>query len=163
MVKKFLQTDPGETISVNLEENGIFSLKDIIKYMSPALFVIPGGSEMEKLEKSLNFLKANEISNEEISVLFRLPNETGEKFNNFVREEKLNSVISEKTKAVFISSKVPKTILDKKIKFNCVVNFNFYNIHYSIKNLLNWHHNVINVLDNNKTRTLDFGILQNNY
>ena len=76
-------------------------------------------SEIEKLEKSLDFLKANEITNEEISVLFRLPTETGEKFNNFVREEKLNSSISEKTKAVFISSKVPKTILDKKIKFNC--------------------------------------------
>jgi hypothetical protein len=163
VVKKFLQTDPGENMSINLEENGIFSLNDIVKYMSPTLFVIPGGSEMEKLEKSLEFLKANEISNEEISVLFRLPNETGEKFNNFVREEKLNSVISEKTKVVFISSKVPKTILDKKIKFNCVVNFNFYNIHYSIKNLLNWRHNVINVLDNNKTRTLDFGLLQNNY
>jgi len=163
VVKKFLQTDPGENMSINLEENGIFSLKDIVKFMGPALFVIPGGSEIEKLEKSLDFLKVNEISNEEISVLFRLPNETGEKFNNFVREEKLNSSISEKTKAVFISSKVPKTILDKKIKFNCVVNFNFYNIHYSIKNLLNWHHNVINVLDNNKTRTLDFGLLQNNY
>jgi hypothetical protein len=159
VVKKFLQTDPGETMSINLEENGIFSLKDIIKYMSPALFVIPGGSEIEKLEKSLDFLKTINISNEEISVLFRLPNETGEKFNNFVREEKLNSSISEKTKAVFISSKVPKTILDKKIKFNCVVNFNFYNIHYSIKNLLNWHHNVIHILDNNKTRTLDFGIV----
>ena len=159
VVKKFLQTDPGETMSINLEENGIFSLKDIIKYMSPALFVIPGGSEIEKLEKSLDFLKTINISNEEISVLFRLPNETGEKFNNFVREEKLNSSISEKTKAVFISSKVPKTILDQKIKFNCVVNFNFYNIHYSIKNLLNWHHNVIHILDNNETRTLDFGIV----
>jgi hypothetical protein len=158
-VRKFLQTDPGETISINSEENGIFPLNDIVKYMSPTLFVIPGGSEMEKLEKSLNFLKANDITNEEISVLFRLPSETGEKFNNFVREEKLNSSISEKTKAVFISSKVPKTILDKKIKFNCVVNFNFYNIHYSIKNLLNWHHNVIHMLDNNKTRTLDFGIM----
>jgi hypothetical protein len=162
-IKKFLQTDPGETFSINSEEHGIFSLKDIVKYMSPVLFVIPGGNEMEKLEKSLNFLKDCEISNEEISVLFRLPNETGEKFNNFIREEKLNSSISDKTKAVFISSKVPKTILDKKIKFNCVVNFNFYNIHYSIKNLLNWHHNVIHILDNNKQRTLDFGLLQNNY
>ena len=158
-VKRFLQTDPGEVISVNLEETSIFSLKDIVKYMSPTLFVIPGGSEIEKLEKSLDFLKANEITNEEISVLFRLPTETGEKFNNFVREEKLNSSISEKTKAVFISSKVPKTILDKKIKFNCVVNFNFYNIHYSIKNLLSWHHNVIHMLENNKTRTLDLGIM----
>ena len=51
------------------------------------------------------------------NILSRI-SETGEKFNNFVREEKLNSVISEKTKAVFISSKVPKTILDKRIKFD---------------------------------------------
>jgi len=159
LVKKFLQTDPKGEFSINLEKNTIFSIKDIVKYLSPVLFVIPGGTELEKIEQSLDFLKTLGISNEEISVLFRLPTETGGKFNNFIRENNLNSPVNENTKVVFISSKVPKTLIEKKIKFNLVVNFNFYNIHYSIKNLLKWHHNVIHMIEKKQQRTLDFGNL----
>ena len=42
---------------------------------------------------SVNFLKNIGIENEEISVLFRLPKETGEKFNSFVKLNKLNNPI----------------------------------------------------------------------
>ena len=156
LVKKFLQTDPKGEFSINLEKNTIFSIKDIVKYLSPVLFVIPGGTELEKIEQSLDFLKTLGISNEEISVLFRLPTETGGKFNNFIRENNLNSPVTENTKVVFISSKVPKTLIEKKIKFNLVVNFNFYNIHYSIKNLLKWHHNVIHMMEKKQQRTFNF-------
>lgn len=155
-VRKFLQTDPRGEFSINLEKNTIYSIKDIVKYLSPVLFVIPGGTELEKMEQSLDFLKTIGISNEEVSVLFRLPNETGGKFNNFIRENNLNSPVTENSKAVFISSKVPKTIIEKKIKFNAVVNFNFYNIHYSIKNLLKWHHNIIHMIEKKQQRTLNF-------
>jgi hypothetical protein len=117
-VKKFLQTDPRGEFSINLEKNTIYSIKDIVKHLSPVLFLIPGGTELEKIEQSLDFLKTIGISNEEVSVLFRLPNETGGKFNEFIRENNLNSPVTENSKAVFISSKVPKTIIEKKIKFN---------------------------------------------
>lgn len=156
LVKQFLQTDPKGEFSINLEKIAIYSISDIVKYMSPVLFVIPGGTEMETLEQSLNLLKAVGISNKEITVLFRLPTETGAKFNNFIKEQNLNSPIDENIKAVFISSKVPKTIIEKKIKFNLVVNFNFYNIHYSIKNLLKRHHNVIHMMEKTKQRNFNF-------
>jgi hypothetical protein len=158
-VKKFLQTDPKGEFSINLEKTTIYSIRDIIKYLSPVLFVIPGGTELEKLKESLDFLKTVGISNNEMSVLFRLPTETGGNFNDFIRENNLNSPITENTKAVFISSKVPKTLIEKKIKFNSVVNFNFYNIHYSIKNLLRWHHNVIHMMEKKQQRTFNFGDL----
>ena len=156
VVKNFLLADPGETILLNLEESDVFRVTEIIKHMMPVMIVIPGGSELEKMKKSLELLKEIGIANNEISVLFRLPSETGIEFNNFVRDQKLNSSISDHTKAVIISNKIPKTILDKQIKFNCVVNFNFYNIHYSLKNLLEWHHNVINVVDDHKSRIFNF-------
>lgn len=155
-VKKFLQTDPRGEFSINLEKNTIYSIKDIVKHLSPVLFLIPGGTELENLETVLDFLKTIGISNEEVSVLFRLPNETGGKFNEFIRENNLNSPVTENSKAVFISSKVPKTIIEKKIKFNAIVNFNFYNIHYSIKNLLKWHHNVIHMMEKKQQRTFNF-------
>jgi hypothetical protein len=159
LIKKFLETDPKGEFSINLEKTTISSITDIVKYLSPVLFVIPGGTELEKMEQSLDFLKTLGLSNEQVSVLFRLPTETGGKFNNFIRENNLNSPITENTKAVFISSKVPKTLIEKKIKFNSVVNFNFYNIHYSIKNLLKWHHNVIHMMEKKQQRTFNFGDL----
>jgi hypothetical protein len=155
-VKRFLQTDPKAEFSINLEKTTIYAIKDIIRHLLPVLIVIPGGTELEKVEQSVEFLKTIGISNEEMSVLFRLPSETGGKFNNFIREHNLNSPINETTKAVFISSKVPKTIIEKKVKFNSVVSFNFYNIHYSIKNLLKWNHNVIHMMEKKQQRTFNF-------
>jgi hypothetical protein len=158
-VRTFLQTDPKAEFSINLEKITIYSIKDIVKHLLPVLIVIPGGTELEKVEQSIEFLKTIGITSKEISVLFRLPSETGGKFNNFIRENNLNSPVTENTKVVFISSKVPKTLIEKKIKFNLVVNFNFYNIHYSIKNLLKWHHNVIHMMEKKQQRTLNFGDL----
>jgi len=143
ITKKFLQTDPMETETIELEEDSLCLLNDILINMTPTLFVIPGGSELEKLETSLAFLTSNNVANENISVMFRLPKETGEKFNEFVKDNKLNSPIHADTKAVFVSGKIPKPIIEKNIHFNSVINFNFYNIHHSIKNLVLWHNNVI--------------------
>jgi len=143
ITKKFLQTDPMETETIELEEDSLCLLNDILINMTPTLFVIPGGSELEKLETSLAFLTSNNVANENISVMFRLPKETGEKFNQFVKDNKLNSPIHADTKAVFVSGKIPKPIIEKNIHFNSVINFNFYNIHHSIKNLVLWHNNVI--------------------
>jgi hypothetical protein len=159
VTRQFLSIAPNEEFSINVEDTAISSLSDIVNYLSPTLFVIPGGTELEKLEKCITFLNDNGITNDEISVLFRLPKETGEKFNNFVKDENLNSPITEKTKAVFISSKVPKTILESRIKFNLIVNFNFYSIHYSIKNLLKWHHNVITIVEQKQQKAFNFGKL----
>jgi hypothetical protein len=156
VTKQFLQVTPDEEFSINLENTTIFSLKEIVQYMSPILFVIPGGTEIEKLEMCYEFLKTLNIDNEEISVLFRLPKDTGEKFNNFVKEQKLNSPIGEKTKAVFISNKVPKPIIESGIHFNAIVNFNFFNIHYSIKNLLKWRSNVIQMTEKKQQKEINF-------
>jgi hypothetical protein len=155
----FLNENPGSNFTVNLEENSIFSISDVIKNLMPCLFIIPGGIEMEKLETSINFLKSLNVTSEEMSVMFRLPKETGEKFNIFVRDEKLNNPITEKTRVVFISSKLPKTVIESKIKFNCVVNFSLHSVHYTIRDFVKNHHNVIHILDKKPQRSLNFAFL----
>lgn len=159
VIKKFLDSSPDEFFEFLLEENSIFDLKDIVQYLTPCAFVIPGGSELEKMESSLELLHAIGVTPSEISVLFRLPKETGNEFNSMIREKGLNNPVSKSTKAVFISSKVPKTIVDPEIKFNSVVNFNFYSVHYTIREFLKNHHNVINILDKKQQRNINFGIM----
>jgi hypothetical protein len=155
----FLNENPGVNFTVNLEESTIYDISCIVKNLSPCMFIIPGGLEMEKITKSFEFLKSLDITPEEMSVMFRLPKETGEKFNKFIRDEQLNNPITEKTRVVFISGKVPKTVIESKIKFNCVVNFSLHSVHYTIREFVKNHHNVIHILDKKPQRNFNFAIL----
>lgn len=159
LIEKFLNTSPDEKFDIYLENNNIFEIVEIVKYLSPCLFIIPGGNEIEKIQFCLDALKKIGINEENTSVLFRLPKETGENFNNFVKNQKLNNPISEKIKAVFISSKIPKTIVEPEISFNSVVNFNFYNVHYTIREFVKNHHNVLQISESKPQRSLNFAFV----
>jgi len=152
IVKNFIKSDPSTNFSINLEENSILELKHIVQNLLPCIVTVPGGNELNKMQQALALLKDIGIENHEISVLFRLPSDTGGDFNKFVKEEKLNSPISKNTKAVILSGKLPKTIFDSELKFNTVLNFNFYNVHYTLANFMKNRHNVINVLADKKQR-----------
>lgn len=154
LTKQFIKTDPSETFSINLEENSILDLKTILENLSPCIVMVPGGNELSKLESAMTLIKDTDIKNSEISVLFRLPKETGSDFNQYVRDNNLNSPISDTTKVIFLSGKIPKTLIESKIKINCIINYNFYNIHYTLANFLKNHHNVINVIANKKQKKI---------
>lgn len=143
VTRTFLQTDPGEKVHVDNEIHQISDLTNIIKYMSPCMVVIPGGSEHENLIMSYEFLKGIGIENHEMSVMFRLPSDTHESFNNFVKINNLNSPIAEQTKIVFVSSKLPKPVLKSKIKFHCLINLGFSNVHYTMKDFVGNHENLV--------------------
>lgn len=159
VVINFLNENPGTNFAINLEDNQFTDLTDIIHYLGPCLFIIPGGSELERTQRSLEFLNSAGVQSEEISVLFRLPNETGGEFNTFVKDKNLNNPITEKTKIVFVSGKIPKTIVDADIKFNCIVNFSIHSVHYTIREYVKNHHNVIHVLEKKQQRNINFANL----
>jgi len=152
IVKNFIKSDPSDNFSINLEENSILELKPIVQNLLPCIITVPGGNEFDKMQQALELLKDIGIENHEISVLFRLPSENGGDFNKFVKEEKLNSPINNNTKAVIISGKLPKTIFESELNFNSGLNFNFYNVHYTLANFMKNRHNVINVLADKKQR-----------
>ena len=131
------------TNSFDIGENGKNCLKNVIKYLSPSLFIIPGGSEFKKIKEIYALLHSMQIDMSKVSVLFRLPNETGQKFNDFVKNQGLNNPINSDTSIVCISSKLPKTILKSKIEFNSVINFGFNNAHYSLKEFVKNHQNLV--------------------
>lgn len=159
MLTNFLKRDPSEKIEICLEDHSLASVIHLIKYLTPCLFIIPGGNEIEKIQICLDELQKIGLSEENVAVLFRLPKETGENFNNFVKNQKLNNPISDKIKVVFISSKIPKTIINPELNFNSVVNFNFYNVHYTIREFVKHHHNVLQIQESKPQRTINFGNL----
>lgn len=154
-VRTFLKSRPNDQFSLILTEKPLNSLKHIIKHLLPCLVVVSSGSEITKLQNTIDLFSELGIDNLDMSVLFRLPTDGGREFNEFVRNNKLNSAVSDKTKVIFISDHIPKTILEPKKIFNSVLNYNFYTAHYKMKDFLRFQPNVINILETHN-RKLNF-------
>jgi hypothetical protein len=156
IVREFISLPPGANFQVDSEVFNINIISDIIKNLSPTLVVIPGGSETEKTKLAYNFLKSNGLENDEMSVMFRLPTISHKDFNEFVKDNDLNSPISEKTKAVFISGKLPKPVLKSKIKFNSIINLGFGSVHYVMKEFIGKHENLIFYTEKKSQKEINF-------
>lgn len=159
ITREFLKSDPTDSLFIDRKIHPFSELTDMITHMGPCLFVIPGGSELEKLEESVDFLKSIGIDNLSMSVMFRLPSDTHKKFNDFVKINQLNSPISENTKIVFISSKLPKPLLKSKIHFNSVINLGLSGVHYSMKNFIENHENLLIFSEKSRSKEFSFVLL----
>ena len=121
----------------------IGEISDIILHLSPTLVVIPGGDELDMMKAAYTFFSTLGYKSEDMSVMFRLPSETHGIFNDFVKFHELNSPIRKNTRVVFVSQKIPKTILKSKIQFHSILNLGYSNIHYTLKNFIKTHENRI--------------------
>jgi hypothetical protein len=159
VVKTFPDQDPSENLHVNCEKTEIFALKELIEYMSPTLFVLPGGSELEKLQLSYELLKSIGVDNSKISVMFRLSREIDTNFNDFVKINNLNNPITDDTAVVFVSSKFPKPVLKSSIKFHLVINMGQSNVHYTMRDFIKNHENLVFFSETQKQQELPFWLL----
>jgi hypothetical protein len=157
--RSFLKTETSSHFVVNSEIVELTELDDLVKYMSPALFVLPGGDEFKKIKSCFSSLTKLGINPEEMSVMFRLPNDTNKIFNDFVKEQGLNNPLSEKTKIVFVSTKIPKTIFKSKIFFNLVVNLGFHHLHYTMRDYIKNCPNVVYYTAEPVQKEINFGNL----
>lgn len=143
VIQKFLYKDVTQEIELGGDPKDLQCLELIIKHLGPTIFVIPGGSELEKINLSYDILRGMGLEDKNISVLFRLSNETGRNFNEFVKNHQLNNPISEETSVVFVSNKLPKTIKKSGIKFNSVINMGYNSAHYTLREFIKDHQNLV--------------------
>lgn len=123
LVKDFLKTaDLATPYIVKAADHAFDEVCQILDYCYPVMVLIPGGSELAKTRLCVESLQRLGVNPHEMSVLFRLPSNTDREFNQYVKDTGLNSPISETTRVVFISGKLPKPVLASGIKFNSVVN-----------------------------------------
>jgi hypothetical protein len=117
--------------------------QDLIQYGGPALVIIPGGSELEMITVWTEFVLRMGIQAEQMSVMFRLPNDQAE-FNQFVKTAKLNNPISENTRLVFVSTKITKPLIKAGIEFNTVINLGYYNyMHFTMSTVVDNARNLV--------------------
>ena len=152
-----------ESVPLSLEfdssEKSIDQFKDLFKYNTPALIIVPGHDEFFTLKSWVLWLKEQNIDEKDMSVLFRLPNDTGSMFNDLVKSFNLNSPIGENTKIVFISQKLPKPLIKSGIEFKFIINLgSISGVHYSLSNYLQDRMDVIKYTDKKKIG-YQFGLL----
>lgn len=157
VIKEFLETDPSTIFQCDSEKFSIDCIEAIIKHLSPCMFVIPGGNELTTLKSSYEFLTAQGIDDKDMSVMFRLDTAVDAEFNIFVKEKQLNSPINENTKIVFVSGKIPKPVLKSNIKFNSIINLGIAGVHYTIRDFLGFHENLINYTATKSKKDMFFG------
>jgi hypothetical protein len=143
VVKNFVCSDITQEFNLYTSNEDIQCLEMIITKLGPTLFIVPGGSELEKMELAYTLLRGMALPEKNISVLFRLSNENGKNFNEFVKNHQLNNPISEETSVVIVSNKLPKTIKKSGIKFNSVVNMGYNSAHYTLREFIKNHQNSI--------------------
>jgi hypothetical protein len=148
--KKIIEFDP-ETFSID-------QFTDLFKYNLPVLIVVPGGQELQCLRTWYFWLKLQNFEENDISVMFRLDNGNGSAFNDIVKEYKLNNPITENTKVVFISQKLPKPVVKSGIEFKFVINLSAtWSSHYSINSYLDTLTDVIRYAPTKKEgKTIEF-------
>lgn len=121
----------------------LYDIVEIIKFSKDILFVIPTGSEFEYLRQTINFLKSLNKLETQVSVLFRLDNQNGKEFNEYVKMNGLNNSLSEETNYIFINSKLPKPLIEARKYFDLILLFGNSPAHYSLKNFIKNNHNVL--------------------
>ncbi len=144
LFKSFLTNSDKKLQEFDSNEIDIDQFTDLFKYNTPALIVVPGGQELQSLRAWYFWLKSQNFEEKDISVMFRLDNGNGSAFNDIVKEYKLNNPITENTKVVFISQKLPKPVIKSGINFKFIVNLSAtWSSHYSINSYLDTMSDVI--------------------
>jgi hypothetical protein len=138
---KILTTPNGTVVDLRSQQYSLESLTDLIKYSKRILFVIPGGNEHRCMDEVYKLLNKLNVSNSQMSVLFRTNKGAG--VNSFIKENSLNNLVSENTKAVFISKKLPNPLIKEKVQFDAIVSFGIRPVHYQLGRYILCHHNSI--------------------
>jgi hypothetical protein len=157
--EEFLNESKPNLLEFDSSTHSIDQFEDLFKHTIPALIIIPGTDELSHLKNWVAWLKSQNFKETEISVMFRLDNATDKQFNEFVKESQLNTPVSENTKIVFISQKVPKPLIKSGLDFKLILNLGTLSgVHYSLSNYLQDRSDVIRYTDKNKTG-YQFGLL----
>ena len=159
IIRSFLSSESFKHLEIDSTETPVQCLTDIVKYTQPTMFIIPGGSESVKTKMIYNFLTSIGYTSNDMSVMFRLPSSDGKDFNEFVKNCGLNNPISDKTKFVFVSIKLPKPIIKSKLRFNSVISLGRSNVHYTIREFFKNRQNLIFYCEPNKQKEFNFAVL----
>jgi hypothetical protein len=152
-IRTLLKNNSCEPIVLDSRE--LSDIAELLQHSNNVLFVIPGGTELAHLKTVHQHLKDNDIPNEQMTVMFRLDSSSGKMCNDYIKEHNLNGQVGDNIKFVCVSGKIPKPLIESGKRFDLVVHFGTNSAHYTLKNYIKSHYNVISMSLDNKNKELD--------
>jgi len=135
--KNFLNPKTNNDLTFDGDELPLEIFDELIDQLTPCLIVIPPGTEIRNLRKWWAYLNTKNFTKNQVSVMFRTDNGNDRVFNEMIKEQGLNSPITEDTKFVVVSHKLPKPIVKSDIEFKSVINLGTIpGVHYSLQSYL---------------------------
>jgi len=159
ILEDFLNESAPNTLEFDSAEFSLDHFTDLFKHNIPAMIIIPPGNELASLKSWFNWLKTQNFTEKDMSVMFRLDNANGATFNELIKSAGLNNPIHAETKIVFISQKVPKPLIKANVDFKIIVNLgSLSGVHYSLTSFLADRMDVVRYTDKTKLG-YQFGLL----
>ena len=159
-LKSYIETSKIDSLtkSILLEKNRRFAVKnynniDISKSLSaigqwPVMVIMADDhNSTAVINQWIHSLQSVGIENQFMSVLFR--SQTGKSFNDFVKNNNLNNLVTDETKVVFIKYKTPKILY--RIKFNpkIIISTSTFYVHFTNQRTIDYHPLVMYYTDQN--------------
>ena len=146
LVKKFLELSYQEKLCPSSGEFLLDDITPLIDAYENILFVIPINHEFKYVKKIKDFLLNCGYSTDQISVLFRLETSIDKNsLNDYIKEFQLNNELSDNTRFLLVSSKLPKPLIEFKKQFDLIITFGLNSSNCSLQTFLQNHHNVISM------------------
>lgn len=103
----------------------------------PILIILPDNNAEDALSSSYESLK-NILTPSEVTVMFRLDNDTNKSFNQFIKDKQIGSPLDNDKKVVYISNnKIPKPLLDQNMYFGCAIVYGDIRLNTNVQTYFN--------------------------
>lgn len=147
ITKKFLKKEIGHEMTVKAKEHELGCFTQLINSIESIMVVIPEHQELGYLKKWHKYLTSLGYTENDMTVMFRVDNITNKAFNDYVRDNKLNTPIRKDMKAVFVSRRIKKPLVKSGIDFGLVISCDPLGSHPSLKKILDDKYNSIVYVD----------------
>lgn len=147
ITRKFLKKEIGHEMTVKAREHELECFDQLINSIESIMVVIPEHQELGYLKKWHKYLFSLGYTENDMTVMFRVDNITNKAFNDYVRDNKLNTPIRKDMKVVFVSRRIKKPLVKSGIDFGLVISCDPLGSHHALKKILDDKYNSIVYVD----------------
>jgi len=147
ITRKFLKKEIGHEMTVKAKEHELTCFDQLINSIDSIMVVIPENQELGHLKKWHRHLFSLGYTENDMTVMFRVDNITNKAFNEYVRDNKLNTPIRKDMKVVFVSRRIKKPLVKSGIDFGLVISCDPLGSHQALKRILDDKYNSIMYID----------------
>jgi hypothetical protein len=137
ITRKFLKKEIGHEMTVKAKSHDIGCFDELFESIDSVMIVIPEHQELGYLKKWYEHLISRGYTENDMTVMFRVDNITNRAFNDYVRDNKLNTPIHKDMKFVFVSRRIKKPLVKSGIDFGLVISSDPLGSHQALKKILN--------------------------